>query len=437
MNQSLIKLVSLLMTIICLCGFAGAEDSDSSSDDAIEWFDAEEYTLYWGDEVNSSNYLISAIDFSPSKPSDSDNDYVILSILTNRSESWSTILALNNSDISDYKNFEDRINISVVEIVTGNDIPAPYTTISVSISKEDVHTVPVIKWIDATLSIEEKRTNEIYMDERAHVDIIIKNLGSDPLESIELVQEIPEGLIFDPDVNMNWNFSLDGYGQRTYKYSLKALKPGEYTFSGTQVFVHSGGRTHSKTLNDSELIVHGPFINMTKNLSSESVLLGDVVSVNVSLSNDGDRAAHVSLMDELPPGGVLIDGDMGVSRVFHPGDNISITYSMRMDKEGRIIVPSAKARFIDSKEYEGLVYSSRVVLNVGHVPEIVDSDFDDDYLDYLDDNYEPESEDTYGSEYSDEAISNTVDDGSGEKEHGIFQPVFDLIDYIKSFFSND
>jgi len=86
MNQILTKLICLLMVTICLCGFAGAEsNSDTSSDDDLEWLDAEEYTLYWGDEVNSSSYLINAVDFSPSKAFDSDNDYVVLSVLTNRS----------------------------------------------------------------------------------------------------------------------------------------------------------------------------------------------------------------------------------------------------------------------------------------------------------------------------------------------------------------
>ena len=431
------------MATICLCSFAGAEsNSESSSDDDLEWLDAEEYTLYWGDEVNSSGYLISAVDFSPSRPSDSDNDYVILSILTNRSESWSTILALNNSDISDHKNFEDRINISVLEVITGNDIPAPYATISVSISKEDVHIVPIVKWIDATISVEEKRTNEIYMDERAYVDIVVKNRGSDLLESISVVQAIPDELIFDPDANINWNFSLDAYEKRTFKYSLKALKPGTYNISGTQVLVNNKGRLHSKVLNGSELIVHGPFINMTKTLSSDSIAINDVLHVNISLSNDGDRAAHVSLTDELPQGGVLLDGDLVFSKVFHPGDNLTVNYSMRMDKEGQIIVPSAKARFIDSKEYKGLVYSSRYVLNVGDVSVSLDSDLDDEYLEYLGDTSDSSNEvyvDNGESDYSDESFSGSFEDKAEaeKKDHGIFQPVFNLIDYIKGFFSSD
>jgi uncharacterized repeat protein (TIGR01451 family) len=441
MKRSPAKLVCLLIAIVCLCGLAVAEsDEDSSSDNGLEWFEAEEYTLYWGDEVNSNGYLISAVDFSPSKPFDTDNDYVILSILTNRSESWSTILALNNSEISDYKNFEDRINISTVELVTGNNIPAPYVIISVSISKEDVNTPSIVTWIDATLSIEEKRSNEIYMDERAHFEIAIKNKGNVPLESIGIIRKIPDDFIFDPDVKINWNFSLEAYDQRTYKYSLKALKPGTYNFSGTQILVNSEGRTHSKTLNASELIVHGPFINVSKTLSTDTVPLGDVVNVNISLSNDGDRAAHVSFTDELPQGAVLLDGDMSLSRVLHPDDNLSLTYSMRMDKGGRIVVPSAKVRFIDSKEYEGLIYSSRHVLNVGDVSAVSEYDPDEDYRDYLNDIYGDSGEsdgDDYENEYglNDELALDVVLDE--EKDHGIFQPVFNLIDYIKGFFSRD
>ncbi|WP_406661911.1 hypothetical protein V7O66_05220 [Methanolobus sp. ZRKC3] len=435
MMQTPIKLIWLVLAIICLCSLAGAA---ASSDDEIEWLDAEEYTLYWGDEVNSSGYLITAVDFSPSKLSDVDSDYAILSILTNRSESWSTILALNNSDISDHKNFEDRINISVVEIVTGNDIPAPYTTISVSISKDNSN-IPVVKWIDATLSIEERQTTEIYMDERAHFDIKIKNLGNEALDSIEIIRDIPEDFVFDPDINIDWNFSLGAYDQRTYKYSLKALKPGTYNLSGMHIIVNSGGGTHSKTLNDSELLVHGPFINLTKSLSSGNVPLGDVVSVNITAINDGDRAAHVSITDELPQGGVLLDGGMSTSRVLHPENSLTLAYSMCMDREGAITVPSAKIRFIDSKEYEGLVYSKRSVINVGAAFMTSDLYQDGVYNESVAGEFENPDELEYGdySEpgYVEDAV---VEDGADDDEdYGMLQPVFNLIARIKEFFSGD
>ena len=120
--------ISLVIVLIC------AGTSVASEDDDIEWFESEEHTLYWGDKINTSGYLICASDFSLAGPTDSNNDYVMFSIITNRSEEWNSILALNSSELPSTEIFDDRLKIEAFEIVTGNDIEAPYTTIEVSVS---------------------------------------------------------------------------------------------------------------------------------------------------------------------------------------------------------------------------------------------------------------------------------------------------------------
>ncbi|MCG8529703.1 MAG: hypothetical protein MI749_03445, partial [Desulfovibrionales bacterium] len=152
MKQLTLKLVFVVVLLVCLCEFAGAQ---SATNDDIEWLEEEEFTLYWGEEVNASGYLITAQDFSPSYAFDSDYDYVMLSVLSRNKESWSAILALNNSDIPDYYTFENLINITALEVVTGNDIPSPYTTINVAIANQSVSGTKVVKKIDTIIAVEE------------------------------------------------------------------------------------------------------------------------------------------------------------------------------------------------------------------------------------------------------------------------------------------
>jgi len=420
MKQLAFKLTLFAVLLVYLCANAGAQSTED-----IEWLEAEEYTLYWGEEVNASGYFITAQDFSPSRAFDVDTDYVMISVLSDDSQPWGTILALNNSDIPDNYVFEDRLNVSALDIVTGNDIPVPYTNISVAIANQSATSSRVVTKINATISVDEKISDEIYMDERAYIEIKIKNLKEAPLEHVEVISPVPEEFIFDPDISPAWNFSLGAYGQKTISYSLKALKPGNYTFSGSRVLVDIGDRTYTKTLNESQMVIHGPDINLTKSVSSDIVSVGDALDVSVIVENAGDRATYVSVSDELPLGTVLLSGDISDSKVLHPDDTMNLTYSIRMDKEGKIIIPSVRAESVDSKEYEQTVCSKRFFVLVSDQSVIPYNEQAEDDPDEL------PAESTHSVE---ESAENEVSEDTApvvEEDHGILQPLYDLLEKIK------
>ena len=124
MKQQLFLVIGLTVLLSNFCIVASAQSDD------VEWLDAEEYTLYWGDMINHSGYHIMAEDFSPAKPIDVDTDYVMLTINSIYDDSWGAILGVNNTQISNNTAFDDRLNITAIEVITGNDIPSPYTVIS-------------------------------------------------------------------------------------------------------------------------------------------------------------------------------------------------------------------------------------------------------------------------------------------------------------------
>jgi uncharacterized repeat protein (TIGR01451 family) len=418
MRQIALRMGVLLL--ICLCSLASAESY--IDDDGVEWLEAGEYTLYWGEEVNASGYMIKAADFSPSKAFDTDSDYVMLTVLSDRSESWQTILAVNNSNIPDNYIFGNRLNITALSVVTGSNIPVPYTNITVFISNVSQTPTVVIEKIDKTIIVEENRAKEVYMDERAHFEIKIRNLRVVPT-TIQLIQEIPEGLVFDPDIDMDWNSTIAANGQKSYKYSLKALRPGNYNFTGTQVLVSMDERVYKKTLNDTQLIVHGPYINLTKSHSAENVQVNDVIQIQVSAVNEGDRAAYVSVSDDIPTGAMLVEGTISSSKILHPSENITLTYSLRMDKAGSVVMPSAKATFTDPRDYEDIVNSRRYILYVTD--------------EYEQDGYEQDGyyDDIYQEDASYDSI-NAEQPAVVKEEHGIFQIFYDLADAVKQFISN-
>ena len=125
------KQVISLVAIFALLTILFNTVSTQSDEDDIVWLEGEEHTLYWGDDVNVSEYLIKALENSTPGPSDTITDYLILSIVTGNGESWTSMLSVNNSNIEDSNIFDNRLRINATEVVTGNNIATPYTTIEV------------------------------------------------------------------------------------------------------------------------------------------------------------------------------------------------------------------------------------------------------------------------------------------------------------------
>lgn len=418
MWQRKLLLIGLAVLLVNFCIIAGAQSDDD------DWLEPQEYTLYWGDSINHSGYIIKASDFSPAKAFDTENDYVMLTIDSIYGDSWGAILA-NNTDFSNNTVLDDRLNITALEIITGNDISIPYTTISVKIANS-TESIPItISWINSTFEFDDVSSDEVYIDERAYFTLEMKNKGPDSFDRVTVSKELPAEFVFDPDSDPVWNVSFDPYEKRSLEFSLKALKPGSYDLAGTLISVEHKGRTYSRKLNNSTLEVHGPFIKVNKSLSMATVEVNGNVDITLDIMNEGDRAAQVTVSDQLPLGAVLLSGDTGISHVLQAEDSLSMNYSIRMDKAGEIIIPSARVKFIDSKEYEGAAYSDKMVIQVQDPDEILESPYADDYLNS-----------TYEEEYEE-----PVSDNAGEMQdvaeetvdHGKLQFLYDILDSVTGF----
>ncbi|MBN2488926.1 MAG: hypothetical protein JXA98_07860 [Methanosarcinaceae archaeon] len=356
--KQVISLVALFALFTVLVTTVSAQ----TDEDDIVWLEGEEHTLYWGDEVNVSEYLIKALEFSTPGPSDTTSDYVIISIITGNGESWTSMLSVNNSNIEDSNIFDSRLRINATEVVTGNNIATPYTTIEVYLAEETTDTYPLITWINVTVSMEKSASEEIYVDERAYVTIEIENLKNLYFENVMVNETIPENFVLDPDMDIDWTFDLKNNSKKLHSYSLKSLKPGNYTIPATELALTHLGITYYKYTNTSQLTVHGPFINVTKTTMSSNASLDDNVAIKVNVNNEGDRAAHVRISDELPAGATLLSGRITNELVLQPSTNYTINYSIQVDRTNDIILPAATVTFVDAKGYSDTIRSTRIVV---------------------------------------------------------------------------
>ena len=353
---------TIFATSVAMC----IDIATAQIEEDIEWLDAEEYTLYWGDQVNASGYLIESLEYSTPRYSDVPDDYVLLSILmTNTSKSWSTILSVNNSNIPGYDVFDNKFKLEVVDIVTGINIPSPYSKIKVYLAKE-LPPEEYLKrtWINTTISMEKTAGYEIYIDERAHVKIVVENLKDIHFEDVKLNVTIPNNFVLDPDGDIGWTFDLDGKSKSTFRYSIKSTRAGNFTIPATELMLTHLGITHYKYTISSQLIVHGPTINITRLAVPLNSTLNDIVNITIYVGNEGDRAAHVKISDDIPAGTTKISGETSGDMVLQPSSNYTMQYSIKMDRIGDIIIPSAKVVFLDAKGYGGTVESKKMIISV-------------------------------------------------------------------------
>jgi hypothetical protein len=325
----------------------------------IDWKDPEEFTLDWGEEINVSGYTIEAIDFSKSSPTDVEDDFVMLSVKSNKSDSWNAVLGTNQSVFTSTKVFDDLIKINASKIVTGSDIPIPYTVINVSISNE---TKTSTSWINNSISFSRTTVNEIYIDQKAHVTVRISNLKGIHFEKISIKTSLSEGLIVDPDQDLDFEGSLPSRKDKTFHYSVRALKPGNYTLNPVNLnLTYLGIDYHLKT-NDSYLVVHGPFINVSKEYSLKAEDGTYFIDISTIATNEGDRAAYVKFEDRMPDEVEIIGKDKNKSGVLYPDQSFTINSSLKVEEKENLVLPSSFASFSDSSGYSGYVSSGNILI---------------------------------------------------------------------------
>ncbi|WP_445475917.1 hypothetical protein ACT9XH_04075 [Methanococcoides methylutens] len=349
-----VRLIILFAMLLC------ANTTIASSYDDADWNESANYTLYWGDSIEIDGFLIKANDFSRSRPFDIETDYVMLTINSDGSEQWSALLSVNNSQLPDSGIFGERLNITAFEVVTGNDIPAPYTKIGVStlnITEEGTDS-----WINKTIYVTKTKYKDTHIDERVFIAIQIENLRNQDFQGVIINETLPENILMDPDINLDQNINISPHSKNTIEYSVKALRPGNYTIPPTEIEIVNQGIKHYYYTNSTELVVYGPYINATKIVTVDE---NDpqLFDITIKVNNEGNRAAYVEIKDEMLPNSILVEGKTEAEMVIFPDKVKTLEYSLRIeDIKINTIVPSAEVYFSDSKGYSDTFKTKRSYL---------------------------------------------------------------------------
>ncbi len=219
----------------------------------------------------------------------------------------------------------------------------------------------------AELVVTKTVTDEIYMDETAHVSVSVWNNGIYSLSSVSVSNPRTDDLEVQDNVDdeVTLSFGPKETHAKIFDYTLKPTKTGTYTIPSTiATFTAPDGKEHTFKSDTSKIKIDGPDIVLSKTVSSESVNPGDEVTVKVTVKNQGTKDASVTTAETIPDIISYVRGDLSFHDVVAHGKSYTYSYVIRADEIGEFKIPETSATFIDFEEYRGERISNTPVLNV-------------------------------------------------------------------------
>jgi uncharacterized repeat protein (TIGR01451 family) len=200
------------------------------------------------------------------------------------------------------------------------------------------------------------------MDKYVPVRIDIENTGIVNL-TVQINDTVPGDFKLLYDQDLNWQIDLKPKQKKSYSYSLQPTKPGRFDLDPVIAQWTMNNDQYSTASNTPQIIIDGAFILINKTVSSEHAGIGDDVTVTLSALNSGNTPSTVYLTDRIPQGTRLISGNTTLKAVLEPDQMDSMSYMIRINSSGNIILPSPVVETL-SEDYSRVQISEMVVINV-------------------------------------------------------------------------
>ncbi|WP_340818478.1 CARDB domain-containing protein [Methanolobus sp. WCC4] len=260
------------------------------------------------------------------------------------------------------------------------DVEINVTTSSEDINGEileDTETKTITIEPVVELIITKTVTEEIYMDETAHVSVSIWNNGIYSVGSVKVANTVTDDLEIQDslDDEITLSFSPKETKAKIFEYTLKPIKTGEYTVpEATATFTAPDGETYTFTADKPSIQINGPDIVLTKTVNPGTIYPGNESTVTVTVKNQGNRDASVHTTEIIPDGVAFISGDLSFDDVAVNGKSYSYSYKIMINDIGELKLSETSATFIDMENYKGEKISNSPIITVlDPNPETVDS----------------------------------------------------------------
>jgi len=195
----------------------------------------------------------------------------------------------------------------------------------------------------------------------AMIKLNVFNVGGTS-KNVNIYDSIPDNIRLYNSSLLEWNKNITPDGFVNIIYYVIPDIPGEYTLPPAKVIVND------KTAYSTEVLfeVHGPVISIDKTASIED----NIVHVTNYIGNEGDRAAYVTVIDNLPQDSIIVSGNEFWDDVMQPGESGQFNYSIQYP--GKLnTLPGASVEYQDIEGDQWYFESNRVLLSPDDInPEI-------------------------------------------------------------------
>ncbi|WMW22723.1 BatD family protein [Methanolobus mangrovi] len=263
-----------------------------------------------------------------------------------------------------------EIKLEIPHYWEETDVDITVTTRSEDINgeiHEDVETETITIEPVVELMITKSATEEIYMDETAHVSVSIWNNGIYSLSSVSVTNPTTGDLEIQDSVDneVTLSFTSKETKAKVFEYTLKPTKTGKYSMpAATATFTAPDGKEYTFTSEKPTIQIDGPDIVLTKDVSPSSVNPGDDVTVKVTVKNQGTRDASVHTSETIPEDVVFLSGDLSFDDVAVHGKTYSYSYVLKVNEIGELKLPATTGTFIDFEDYKGEKISNMPIITV-------------------------------------------------------------------------
>lgn len=200
--------------------------------------------------------------------------------------------------------------------------------------------------------------DRIYLTESVTVRITAANGGRYNIYNINITDKMSNDFELKSSSKFEWNIPVLEPGQEWgTTYSIKPIETNlnGFTLPEASAQFTVNNKQYSETSNKPVAIVNGPKIILNKTVDKPEVNISKDVTVTVTIKNEGNIATKAEVRDALPEGVSLVGGSTSLEDLYlEINKPHTITYTIRMDKEGNITLPAAVAN------YTGIGYKGAV-----------------------------------------------------------------------------
>ncbi|GFO96480.1 NAD-dependent epimerase/dehydratase [groundwater metagenome] len=206
--------------------------------------------------------------------------------------------------------------------------------------------------------------DRMYLQNTAVVTIDIGNNGIYDIHDIHINDSLDENFELKSNTSFHWDIPVLKPGEEWgTTYSIKPLETNldGFTIPAATAQFTVNNKPFSASSNTPKIVVNGPKPIINKTVDKQTVNISEYVTVTVSVNNRGNIGTRFEVKESLPDSVSLTAGSTSLANWSDPNTVLGFSYTIRMNKEGKIELPSAVSNYTNV-EYRG---TTRAVLSSG------------------------------------------------------------------------